>query len=94
MLSEREHVAPYIKLSGKFKCGWQKFHDSYHYKLSVDTPEDYAMASHVIGELGDEFTISELIRYMDLHPEISNSFNRDVFGQGYKKSKNEDKRVR
>jgi spore coat polysaccharide biosynthesis protein SpsF len=93
MMSEREHVTPYIKLSGKFKCGWQKFDDHYQYKLSVDTPEDFAITERVFQELGDDFTIQELITYMDRHPEITAVFTTDKFNQGYKKSIHEDKRV-
>jgi spore coat polysaccharide biosynthesis protein SpsF (cytidylyltransferase family) len=39
---EKEHVTPYIKLSGKFKCHYQKYlsDNSNNYKLSLDTEND------------------------------------------------------
>jgi spore coat polysaccharide biosynthesis protein SpsF len=94
MMSEREHVTPYIKLSGRFKCGWQKFDSSYHYKLSVDTPEDFAITKTVFHELGNDFSVDELIQFMKKNPEISDLFTSGKFNQGYKKSIDEDKRVR
>ena len=94
MMSEREHVTPYIKLSGKFKCGWQKFHERYQYKLSIDTSEDFSITEKVFQQLGNDFKVTELIRYMDQHPEIVAQFTSDKYNQGYKKSINEDKRVR
>jgi spore coat polysaccharide biosynthesis protein SpsF len=94
MMSEREHVTPFIKFSGKFKCGWQKFNTSYRYKLSIDTAEDFAIVEKLFTALGNDFTVSELIAYMNLHPEISALFEDIQFNKGYTKSINEDKRVR
>lgn len=94
MMSEREHVTPYIKLSGRFKCGWQKFDSRYHYKLSVDTPEDFAITQRVFHELGNDFSVDELIQFMKKNPAITDLFTKEKFNQGYKKSIDEDKRVR
>lgn len=94
MMSEREHVTPYIKLSGKFKCGWQKFNQHFNYKLSIDTPEDFAITEQIFIALGNDFSVSELVNFMNHHPEITNLFEAITFNTGYAKSIHEDKRVR
>lgn len=94
MMSEREHVTPYIKLSGKFKCGWQKFNTDFRYKLSIDTHEDFTITERLFKALGNDFTVTELVDYMHAHPEITALFESVTFNQGYSKSIHEDKRVR
>ena len=51
LLSEREHVTPYIKNSGKFSCGWKKYNPEYKFKLSVDTENDFRAVSAIFGAL-------------------------------------------
>jgi spore coat polysaccharide biosynthesis protein SpsF (cytidylyltransferase family) len=93
MLSEREHVTPYIKRSGKFSCGWRKLHADYNFKLSVDTPEDLAVASKVFADLGDMFTIDQLVNYLQQYPELA-IHDPAQFNLGYQKSLREDKKVK
>jgi len=63
MLSEREHVTPYIKNSGKFKCGWKRYNSEYNYKLSVDSPNDLKSVTRIFEELKSihDFGMEELI---------------------------------
>jgi spore coat polysaccharide biosynthesis protein SpsF len=93
MLSQREHVTPYIKRSGKFSCGWRKLHSYYNFKLSVDTAEDLEVASKVFADLGDLFTINELVEYLQQYPHLAIE-DPAQFNIGYQKSLREDKKVK
>ncbi len=93
-LSEREHVTPYIKKSGKFVCGWRKFSDDFTFKLSVDTPSDFSLNNALFEQLGNDFTITELIAFLQKNPGLLNLNNDSVKGEGYIKSLKEDKKVR
>lgn len=96
MQSEREHVTPYIKNSGKFTCAWKHFNDTYHYKLSVDSPDDFKMAQRIFEELKDvdDFGMNEVIALLEAKPEIL-SLNKDsVANSGYQKSLKNDKPVK
>jgi len=95
MLSQREHVMPYIKQSGKFRVGWRKAHPAYTYKLSVDTEKDLEMAQTIFQELNDkpDFSIEDVVALLQRKPEIL-SINADSeINSGYKKSLREDRRV-
>lgn len=94
LLSEREHVTPYIKRSGKFSCGWRKMIPDYTYKLSVDTPEDMDKASEIFEALGDNFTPEELVHFLKQNPRFQVSDPAATFNVGYMKSLKEDKKVR
>jgi spore coat polysaccharide biosynthesis protein SpsF len=51
-----------------------------HYRLCVDTPEDFEVVSNIYNNLYEEgtcFTIDEIIRYLDAHPEVA-SINQDI----------------
>jgi spore coat polysaccharide biosynthesis protein SpsF (cytidylyltransferase family) len=93
LMSEHEHVTPYIKRSGKFSCGWRKLNRDYHYKLSVDTPDDLKIAAMIFGELGDNFSIDDLLHYLKMHPELAMA-DPAQFNVGYQKSLREDKKVK
>jgi spore coat polysaccharide biosynthesis protein SpsF len=94
LLSEREHVTPYIKKSGKFSCGWRKMIPDYAYKLSVDTPTDLLKAKNVFQALGDSFTPQELVAFLKGNPHFAIIDPASTFNAGYMKSLNEDKKVR
>lgn len=93
MMSEREHVTPYIKRSGKFSCGWRKLHAEYNFKLSVDTPEDFGVANQVFADLGNYFSIEELVAYLKQYPHLA-IHDPAQFNVGYQKSLKEDKKVK
>jgi spore coat polysaccharide biosynthesis protein SpsF (cytidylyltransferase family) len=95
LLSEREHVMPYIKHSGKFKLGWRKANADYHFKLSVDTPNDLQMAQRIFEELKDtpDFAIDEVVNLLRSKPEILEINRESEINAGYKKSLIHDRKV-
>jgi spore coat polysaccharide biosynthesis protein SpsF len=95
LLSEREHVMPYIKNSGKFRLGWRKACGSYHYKLSVDTPNDLEMARRIFSELksNPDFSIDEVNALLHNKPEILEINKESEINSGYKKSLREDRSI-
>lgn len=93
LLSEREHVMPYIKNSGKFSLGWQKTNSRYNFKLSVDTENDLAVAKMIFNEfaLNPTFSIDEVVDLLEHKPEILLVNKDSEINSGYKKSLSEDK---
>ncbi|MBC7861388.1 MAG: glycosyltransferase family protein [Bacteroidia bacterium] len=96
LLSEREHVTPYIKNSKKFTCGWKKYSSQYTYKLSVDSENDFKAVSAIIESLKDvpDFGMEEVIDLLKKKPEILSLNKESEINSGYKKSLKEDKNVR
>jgi spore coat polysaccharide biosynthesis protein SpsF len=94
LLSEREHVTPYIKKSGKFSCAWRKYSSEYIFKLSVDTPNDLTLCKTIFKELGDNFSIDELISFLQKNSSLLKINEDSVLGEGYLKSIKEDKIVK
>jgi spore coat polysaccharide biosynthesis protein SpsF (cytidylyltransferase family) len=95
LLSEREHVMPYIKNSGKFRLGWRKACEGYHYKLSVDTANDLHVAETIFAELFSQpdFSIDEVHALLQRKPEILNINKESEINSGYKKSLREDRSI-
>jgi spore coat polysaccharide biosynthesis protein SpsF (cytidylyltransferase family) len=95
LLSEREHVMPYIKNSGNFSLGWRKANADYHFKLSVDTTSDLEMARRIFSELSDvpDFSIEEVTSLLKRKPEILEINKESEINSGYKKSLKEDKSI-
>lgn len=96
LLSEREHVTPYIKNCGKFRCGWKKANKEYNYKLSVDTPEDFAVAESIFYELKEtpDFSIDDVVALIKEKPYIIGKNRSSVINSGYYKSLKEDRIVK
>jgi spore coat polysaccharide biosynthesis protein SpsF len=96
LLSEREHVTPYIKNSGKFTCGWKKYAVEYHYKLSVDTENDFKAVSAVFSALSGnpDFGMNEVVELLKSQPEIRELNKESIINAGYIKSLKQDKNVR
>ncbi len=96
MLSEREHVTPFIKGCGKFNCGWSKSHPDYNYKLSVDTEEDFQVVFSVFRELNSisDFSIGEVVKLLSRKPGLLDGNRSSTVNAGYKKSIENDKRVK
>lgn len=96
LLSEREHVTPYIKQSGKFTCAWKKSHPDYQFKLSVDTPNDFKAVESIFAHLKDtpDFSIGDVVDLLKAHPEIL-EYNQDsIINAGYQKSLDNDRIVK
>jgi spore coat polysaccharide biosynthesis protein SpsF (cytidylyltransferase family) len=95
LLSQREHVMPYIKNSGKFVLGWRKANDKYTFKLSVDTPDDLKMVQRIFKEMeaNPNFAIDEVVDLLTRKPEILELNKMSQINSGYKKSLNEDRHI-
>jgi spore coat polysaccharide biosynthesis protein SpsF (cytidylyltransferase family) len=95
LLSEREHVTPYIKNSGKFSCGWKQYNADYQYKLSVDSPEDFKAVATIFSELKEkkDFGQEEVMELLRKKPEILEINKNSIANSGYQKSLKEDKRI-
>lgn len=93
--SEREHVTPFIKNSGKFKCGWKKFNPAFNYKLSVDTPDDFALASLIFNHFSSltEFGLNDVVELLQQNPGLLQVNSSSVINSGYKKSIENDKEI-
>lgn len=93
LMSEREHVCPYIKKH--FSCGWKKAEPRYNFKLSVDTPADFAMAERIFEELKDtpEFSIKEVTELLLSKPEILEINKESKINSGFEKSLKEDRKI-
>jgi len=96
LLSEREHVMPYVKNSKRFKLGWRKANDAYRFKLSVDTENDLRLAEQIFQELHDspDFGIDEVVELMNRKPELLLINHESEINSGYKKSIREDRTVK
>lgn len=94
LLSEREHVCPYIKKHNP--CGWQKANPHYHYKLSVDTQADLDAVSAIFAKLDhqSDFSIHEVVDLLQKHPEILEINKDSVVNSGFRKTLNEDRIVK
>ena len=94
LLSEREHVCPYIK--NNFSCGWKKVNQEYTYKLSVDTQEDLDAVNKIFQELNHipDFGINEVVDLLKRKPEILEINKTSIINSGFKKSLDEDKIVK
>ena len=91
LLSEREHVCPYIKKT--FPCGWKKAHPDYQFKLSVDTQSDLNAVKAIFKEMDDQpdFGIHEVVELLKRKPEILDLNEESTINSGYQKSLDNDK---
>jgi spore coat polysaccharide biosynthesis protein SpsF (cytidylyltransferase family) len=96
LLSEREHVMPFIKNSGQFSLGWRKANARYLFKLSVDTEADLQVAQIIFERLhhNPEFSIDEVVELLDKEPGILELNKNSIINSGYTKSLNEDRIVK
>jgi spore coat polysaccharide biosynthesis protein SpsF len=95
-LSEREHVTPYIKFSGKFTCAWKKSNPNYTFKMSVDSPDDFEAVQTIFEELKNtpDFGIDEVTNLLISKPEIIEKNKNSVANSGYVKSIENDREVK
>ena len=96
LLSEREHVTPFIKNCGKFKVGWRKCDSRYNFKLSVDTANDLALVEKIFEELSNipDFSIAEVTELLLEKPELLKINQDSTINAGYYKSLKEDRNVK
>jgi len=95
LLSEREHVTPYIKNCGQFSLAWEKCHPDYIYKLSVDTHADYKAVNEIFQRMGNtmDFSIEEVVTLLQENPEILELNQESMVNAGYAKSLANDRVV-
>ena len=96
LMSEREHVMPFVKNSKQFKLGWRKANNSYHFKLSVDTENDLRLAEQIFIELKNtpDFSIDDVVELLRRKPELLEINSESEINSGYKKSIREDRTVK
>ncbi len=96
LLSEREHVTPYIKFSGLFMCGWKKSCSEYTYKMSVDSPQDFEAVQAIFEALKNipNFSIEDVVELLKKHPEILEKNKESIANSGFQKTIANDKIVK
>ncbi|MDQ3108561.1 MAG: glycosyltransferase family protein [Bacteroidota bacterium] len=96
LLSQREHVTPYIKDSGIFLCGYKKYNPDYKFKLSVDTPEDHESVDNIFKAFSPEtdFTIHSVVELLLKKPALISANKESVINSGYAKSLQNDKEIK
>lgn len=99
LLSEREHVTPYMKKNPeKFKLYNFTYKEDYHEKRwTLDRIEDFKLIKIIIEALypkNPDFSMEDVLDFLKLNPHLED-INRHVLpGEGYIKSLKEDKVVK
>ncbi len=95
LMSEREHVTPYIKNSGKFLCGWKKFNLNYQFKLSVDSENDFKAVEAIFSAFPSliDFGMDDVLKLLESKPEILELNKDSIINSGYIKSIQNDKNI-
>lgn len=95
LLSEREHVTPYIKNSGKFTCGWKKYNNDYQFKLSVDSDNDFKAVETIFNSFESltDFGMNDILELLKSKPEILELNKESIINSGYIKSIQNDKKI-
>ena len=95
LISEREHVTPFIKNSGKFSCGWKKHNKDYNYKLSVDSENDFKLAESIFNsfESINHFNMNDVINLLAEKPQLIEINKESIINSGYHKSIKNDKNI-
>ena len=93
LVSEREHVSPFIKKN--FECGWKKVSENYNYKLSVDTENDFLLVNQIFKELKNSknFCINEVVDLLIKKPHLLDINKESRINSGYLKSLENDKEI-
>ena len=73
--AEREHVTPYLYRHPELfrQKQYRQVVDQSHFRLTLDTPEDYALLKAIFEALGSKsqpITGSAVLQYLEAHPEI------------------------
>lgn len=97
LLSEREHVTPFIRNNSDIKGGnlfkavHYKGSDNFnHIRMTVDEPKDLCAIKHLVSKLGVDATWKDYTEY--IINNINEFDNQDIIrNEGYLKSLNNDK---
>ncbi len=98
LLSEREHVTPYIwKNDSLFNLGSIKHHEDFsHMRWTVDNERDFDFVKAVYEAMECPervFTMHEVLTLLEEKPEIGELNSGGVRGEGYLKSLKEDREI-
>ena len=104
LISEREHVTPYIWKNGTAEGGdmFKSFklqnrlgdYDANIYRITIDEPEDFEVLKLLIEALGTERPWKDYIDYLEMHPVIKSLNSKFGYNEGYDKSLNIDKEIK
>lgn len=90
LASEREHVTPYLRTSGRFRVfNVENAVDLSHLKWSVDTAADLEFVRAVFEKLYDRgkvFHLDEVLALLEEHPELEAINSQSVTNEGYYRS--------
>jgi len=95
LLSDREHVTPFIRQNSIFrKYNFKNSIDLSHMRWTLDTPEDYTFIKRIYNTLYREKTIISMDQVLQLlrqHPELLSLNDNSQRNEGYVKSLQEDR---
>ena len=99
LLSEREHVTPYIyNHPEKFNIGsFENEKDLSHMRWTVDEPADFELINKIYENLyidNSNFTITNILELLENNPELLNINNEIKRNEGYSKSLINDKNIK
>jgi spore coat polysaccharide biosynthesis protein SpsF len=99
LLSEREHVTPYIwKNTSLFRTAKVEYEeDLSHIRLVVDDEKDFQLVTEVFKNLykgGEIFHLRDIMGFLNKNPRLLELNKRTVRNEGYLKSLAEDRIVR
>jgi spore coat polysaccharide biosynthesis protein SpsF (cytidylyltransferase family) len=97
LLSEREHVTPYIRNSKRFKKRNVRYHkDLSNYRWTIDYPEDYEFLKIVFSNVykaNKYFTMEDVLAFIERQPQILKINSHIRRNEGYFKSLEKDREV-
>ena len=101
LLSEHEHVTPYIKNNSSVLGGslFKSFNvvaptDRSELRMTIDEPRDFELIKALIENVGIDKHCPDYIAYLDAHPEIK-ALNASIMrNEGYAKSLANDKEIK
>lgn len=89
--SEREHVTPYIRNSGKFNVLPIDYSPNLgSFRLTLDTKEDYNLIQKLVESLGENASMIDYINYLKVHPELLSVNSSSQRNEGYRNSLKRD----
>lgn len=71
---EHEHVTPYMYWKQKSLGALPYIEDAHHFRVTLDTPEDYEVICAVYNALyreGNTFSMEDMLVFLKAHPEIT-----------------------
>lgn len=88
---EREHVTPYIRVSGLFRTGnveYDRDLSPFNFRWTVDEPADLEFARLVYAELADrpDFGLEDVLALIERSPQVRASEGRSIRNEGYYKT--------